>query len=487
LYWPGAHAAASGMTHGGEQGYLATITSQAENDFILNQVTANTWNTSIIDQFFLGGVWEGGAWRWLTGEPFAYTNWNAGEPNHVGTEDKVATWGPNINDEYQSSPDERIPGMWNDTQGDAYTYWAIVEFGDPLKGTGAIAGTIQLDGSGQSGVRVDIWNADGEVIGSDVTDDAGQYRVSGLDAGMHVVTAPSPLGFSVEQDVVAVAVASGDHRVDFVLQPGLADQFQHVWWWKMHLTELREDASKCDVFTIDDINGWCVDIFEHFADRADEHGIQIENVTFLSAPNRPVDFDALCTFLLDAPVPEDRIERYEQRYERYLVAHLLNFASNKLSQLAVVSEDGATASQATTYLTSIYNSGDLDELMIAYVNLRRIHLSESIPTGVIPADVPTVMYRPGDPGVPDDFFLAQNYPNPFNPETHIDFTLPTEADVELEIVNVLGQKVATLFAGMLGAGSHAVTWNASSCASGVYFYRLRAGSLTSSRKMVLLK
>jgi hypothetical protein len=91
------------------------------------------------------------------------------------------------------------------------------------------------------------------------------------------------------------------------------------------------------------------------------------------------------------------------------------------------------------------------------------------------------------PALPGRFSLDQNYPNPFNPSTAIHYTLPMSSQVVLQIYNIVGQKVATLVNGQQKAGDYAVTFNASSLASGVYFYRLQAGNFTSSKKMMLLK
>jgi hypothetical protein len=83
--------------------------------------------------------------------------------------------------------------------------------------------------------------------------------------------------------------------------------------------------------------------------------------------------------------------------------------------------------------------------------------------------------------------LHQNYPNPFNPATTISYDLPTRSHVTLKIFNVLGREVATLVNGEIEAGRHQVRWNADRLASGVYFYRLRAGEFVENRKMILLK
>ncbi len=92
--------------------------------------------------------------------------------------------------------------------------------------------------------------------------------------------------------------------------------------------------------------------------------------------------------------------------------------------------------------------------------------------------------------MPADFFLAQNYPNPFNPKTRIRYGLPRNADVRIDIFNVLGQRVRTLVATRQQAGYHTVTWNGLDdvgrhVAHGIYFYRLRAGDWVQVKKMVI--
>jgi Secretion system C-terminal sorting domain len=90
-------------------------------------------------------------------------------------------------------------------------------------------------------------------------------------------------------------------------------------------------------------------------------------------------------------------------------------------------------------------------------------------------------------GVPGEFKLSQNYPNPFNPTTQIVYSVPARGFVSLKVYNVLGQEVATLFAGQQAPGQHFVTFNGSKFASGVYFYRLQAAGSTLTMKMVLVK
>ena len=88
--------------------------------------------------------------------------------------------------------------------------------------------------------------------------------------------------------------------------------------------------------------------------------------------------------------------------------------------------------------------------------------------------------------------LGQNYPNPFNPETNIAFSLAETSQTSLEIYNVKGQKVRTLVNGILEEGEHIMHWNGvddsgKPVSSGIYFYKLKDGKYTSTKKMILMK
>jgi hypothetical protein len=94
--------------------------------------------------------------------------------------------------------------------------------------------------------------------------------------------------------------------------------------------------------------------------------------------------------------------------------------------------------------------------------------------------------------VPSVVVLKQNAPNPFNPTTRIEFSLPSERDVRLDVFDVQGKLVRRLYVGRAKRGLTSLFWNGDDdrgqqVGSGVYFYRLEAGSETVSKKMVLLK
>lgn len=108
-----------------------------------------------------------------------------------------------------------------------------------------------------------------------------------------------------------------------------------------------------------------------------------------------------------------------------------------------------------------------------------IHLSD-------PIQVDVIMNVEESP-IPTEFALDQNYPNPFNPATSIDFALPQEARVTIEIFNTIGEKVATLVDETRQAGYYREKFDASTFASGLYFYRMTAKNASFLKKMVLIK
>jgi len=103
-----------------------------------------------------------------------------------------------------------------------------------------------------------------------------------------------------------------------------------------------------------------------------------------------------------------------------------------------------------------------------------------------------IVNKVGNLNLPKKFSLSQNYPNPFNPQTVIKYALPHGCEVKITIYNVLGQKVRTLVDEYQNAGYKRVEWDSKNdggeeIASGVYFYRIKAGEFTQSKKMVILK
>ncbi len=95
--------------------------------------------------------------------------------------------------------------------------------------------------------------------------------------------------------------------------------------------------------------------------------------------------------------------------------------------------------------------------------------------------------RDDEQPLPKSYILTQNYPNPFNAATTIDFALPKPEHVTITVYDILGRRVEVLVDETLPAGNHQALWQADDYASGMYFYRMEAGDLTLSRKMLLIK
>ena len=133
----------------------------------------------------------------------------------------------------------------------------------------------------------------------------------------------------------------------------------------------------------------------------------------------------------------------------------------------------------TTGITNVVVDSALNRIFADIIHFTNVVLAKT--------ETVTGIEAGNDRFIPKNIELSQNYPNPFNPETVIKYSVPKASKVSLVVYNLLGEEVARLVDSHIASGQHRVTWNASDVSSGIYFYRLQAGNLTQTRKMLLLK
>ncbi len=121
-----------------------------------------------------------------------------------------------------------------------------------------------------------------------------------------------------------------------------------------------------------------------------------------------------------------------------------------------------------------------------YYRLKQMDLDGAVSytEGILPSGATGVKEK----SLPTEFGLNQNYPNPFNPTTVIEYALPKQSNVKIEVYNLIGQRMATLVDAVRPAGVHSVSFDANGLSSGLYFYRMTAdGAVNLMKKMVLMK
>ena len=175
----------------------------------------------------------------------------------------------------------------------------------------------------------------------------------------------------------------------------------------------------------------------------------------------------------------------------------------KFGQYTVATKDGRTVVDVAVYVsTLIMDSDSTNDLLAAFLGFQ-CNMNWLINGGIVPkSDLVLDVGDTPEGGLPKTFSLMDNYPNPFNPATEIRYTVaapsPEFAEgsrgqtsrssvVSLKVYDLLGREIATLVDAAQMPGTYRVTWNASGLSSGVYLYRLEAGSFVQTRKMMLLK
>jgi hypothetical protein len=221
------------------------------------------------------------------------------------------------------------------------------------------------------------------------------------------------------------------------------------------------------------------DLAQDVFDRFYGNTIQVANVTFAGSPPERLSLEEMYNTM-----SVQGGNMYLKACSHFLPL-LLNVVTERKSQFAMASEDGATVAQAIVYIHSILGTEDELAKDIAEV----LNEGGLVEEGVIPLDTPILIFSDGLEEVllPATFKFYEPFPNPFNPVTTFGYTLPEKAHVSFTVYDMLGRQVTTLVNGWRESGMHEVTFDAAGLASGVYVYHLTAGEHNATGKMVLMK
>jgi hypothetical protein len=165
------------------------------------------------------------------------------------------------------------------------------------------------------------------------------------------------------------------------------------------------------------------------------------------------------------------------------ISILLNDGSGNFESIVACNPVGGNtfSGDALTILHSNLNSDNLPDIaVLTQSDSFYIYLNAGwIPTAIRQSEEEILSVN--------SYELSQNYPNPFNPSTTIRYSVPERSNVVLKIYDILGSEVSTLVNEDKDAGIYSVNFNASHLASGIYLYRLQAGSFVQTKKMIIIK
>ena len=341
--------------------------------------------------------------------------------------------------------------------------------------------------TGLYGVAVDVYE-----VGSDdpptmvETDANGGYVVDGLLPGEYEVTMVTPLGYTVASEDAFATVAGDVATANFDLNcEEIIPSQRSKGFWKHQVgvavggkgTAQIDGAMLCTY--LDRIE-------DHFnANSINEVVVYVPPAEGTCEPDS--DLEPCCTEKLEVARELLNLKGkagMTPRAKQHLMALLLNVASSKLSLTEIISEDGATVSQAITYCDNLIDDPGGDH-EIAKDIAETINRGDLVSAGVIPLSTANIAYR--RPAV----ILEQNHPNPFASHTTFRFALSSPGEYTLSIYNITGQLVRR-YAGTAQGKDVSLSWDARDsmgrvAAPGVYFYRVQAGGLEQTRRMVLIR
>jgi phosphotransferase system HPr-like phosphotransfer protein len=344
-----------------------------------------------------------------------------------------------------------------------------------------VLANVTLAGSGDpvEGVTVDVVDDEG-IVFSNLTNSLGDAIFYDAAAETISVSIVVPLGYTAvgDTDVLRVCAPGETLFVDFVLeQAPVVDTPRTIGFWKHQVNSaLRGKQNGVQVTAAE-----LLALFESLHERFDSYFAVYVPVQTLS------DFR-------DVLSPKSKRDM-EAKAKSHFAAMLLNVVSGRMATWEVISLDGATVSQAITYVSQLLTDGDPSNDEIAKNIADELNNGGFIGSGIIPLDIDQIAYyefhRP-DGRAPAMIERATSYPNPSGPNATISYELTGQTEVTLAIYNVKGQRVRLLVDRAAQTGQQLIQWNGKNSfgrdlPSGVYFYRLTAGDNVVTHRMVLVR
>ncbi len=170
---------------------------------------------------------------------------------------------------------------------------------------------------------------------------------------------------------------------------------------------------------------------------------------------------------------------------KWIARNMVNTPTGENLNTGTWNQNQVITSNVNTTLDNAWVEANCNLIVFVYKDSSPLYLANISQT--ILQSVTNPLGIQGTGVVPKVYSLSQNYPNPFNPTTNIKFTVPKSGNVSLKIYDAIGNTVQTYVDGFMNAGSYNAEVDASSLASGIYFYALRAGDFVQTKKMVLIK
>jgi len=352
----------------------------------------------------------------------------------------------------------------------------------------AVSGQLSSDcGVPLSGVTVDLNHPDGEML-TTTTDAAGMFAFADVPYSTDeaVVAIVAPLGFdaTTPPEGQVLLTLDQDRETSFALMcHDPQGDARTIGYWKHQANVYLNDRGNAQE-TVEDIStNYPNAIFSHFHENQ-LNSIAVEGVTYMDTGGGP---GPLSLQVIHNTLTVNRDGTMLDRAKQQYLGFLLNVASGKLMTYTVVSEDGATASQALQQVAVFINDGDPSNDEAAKTIADEINNARMLAVGVIDLNIEYIAYRAGLGGVN---FRAG--PSPFRGGTMIQFRSEKPGPARADVFSASGRLVRTLYDSPAAMGIVELRWNGRDgqgrqVASGVYYVRLRLADKTFQKAVVFLR